>query len=299
MSAHNENLRGIASMISAVIVFAMMDSMLKHLSPRYPFFQLAALRCFSSLVVLLAPMLWTREWAKLRAAQPLLLALRAVLGIGMLGGFVYAVRSLSLAEAYTMFLCAPLLVAAMSGPLLREHVPARRWLAIAMGLAGVAIILHPRGTGLRSLAGLAAALSTLCYAVSAIMVRYLGRRNSNESLVFWFLLMVGVGAGSVSLANWRHIPTGDWGWLAGIGVTGALGQYWITDAFRRAPPSIVVPFEYTAILWAFAIDWIFWSATPTSALIAGAAVVVSSGLYVIWDERRRARLAAEPASVPP
>jgi drug/metabolite transporter (DMT)-like permease len=277
----------------------MMDSMMKHLAPHYPNLQLSALRCFSSALVLLVPLLWTRGWSKLRAAQPGLLALRAVLGVAMLGGFVYAVRALSLAETYTMFLCAPLIVAALSGPLLREHVPARRWIAIAVGLAGVAIILKPQGTGLRSLAGLAAALATVCYSLSALMVRYLGRRNSNESLVFWFRGMVGAAAGAISLPQWRAIESGDWWWLAAIGVTGALGQYWITDAFRRAPPSIVAPFEYTAILWAFAIDWVFWAATPSPTLVAGAAVVVSSGLYVIWDERRRARLAAEPSCVQP
>jgi drug/metabolite transporter (DMT)-like permease len=300
MSSHHENLRGIMSMAFAVFVFAMMDAMMKHLSPRYPPIELSALRCFSSLVVLLIPLVWTRNLARLRTEQPLLLILRAFLGIGMLGFFVYAVRSLSLAETYTMFLCAPLCIAALSGPLLREHVPARRWIAIGIGLAGVTIILQPQGTGLRSFAGLAAALATLCYVFGAILVRYLGRSNTNESLVFWFLLMVGTLAGTVSIiVGWHGIEPRDWIWLAGIGLTGALGQYWFTDAFRRAPPAMVAPFEYTSILWAFVIDWVFWAATPNAALVTGAAVVVSSGLYVIWDERRRARLITDSASVLP
>jgi drug/metabolite transporter (DMT)-like permease len=82
-------------------------------------------------------------------------------------------------------------------------------------------------------------------------------------------------------------------------VSGALGQYWITDAFRRAPPSVVGPFEYTSMLWAFAIDWIFWSAQPTRALLIGAGVVIASGIYVIVDERRMAQLAMNPGSPPP
>ena len=95
------------------------------------------------------------------------------------------------------------------------------------------------------------------------------------------------------------MPPAEWPWLAAVGVAGALGQFWITDAFRRAPPSVVGPFEYTSLLWAFAIDWIFWSASPSMSLIAGAAVVVASGTYVIWDERRSADLALIAASPPP
>ena len=86
-------------------------------------------------------------------------------------------------------------------------------------------------------------------------------------------------------ASWRPIPAADWPWLAGTGLAGALGQFWITDAFRRAPPAVVAPFEYTSILWAFAIDWIFWSASPSSSLMLGAAIVIATGIYVIWDER--------------
>ena len=91
----------------------------------------------------------------------------------------------------------------------------------------------------------------------------------------------------------------DWPWLAATGLAGALGQFWITDAFRRAPPSVVAPFEYTSILWAFAIDWVFWSAKPTARLLLGAGIVVATGLYVVWDERRAVDLPLNPASPPP
>jgi len=117
--------------------------------------------------------------------------------------------------------------------------------------------------------------------------------------VFWYLMIVSVASALLGYADWRPVEAGDWGWLAGIGVSGALGQLWITDAFRRAPPSVVGPFEYTAILWAFAIDWIFWSASPSAALLLGAAIVIGSGVFVILDERRLANLALNPASPPP
>jgi drug/metabolite transporter (DMT)-like permease len=110
---------------------------------------------------------------------------------------------------------------------------------------------------------------------------------------------VGVGSGLLSIGGWKTVQPGDWCWLGAIGISGALGQFWLTDAFRRAPPSVVAPFEYTSILWAFGIDWLFWSATPTSSLVAGAGIVIASGVYVIWDERRAAALALIPATSPP
>jgi drug/metabolite transporter (DMT)-like permease len=299
MAQAEERLRGITAMIAAVAVFSVMDALMKRLSQGYPPMQLSSMRCFASLVFLIVPVAHARNWATLRPGRLGLQLARALLGIVMLAAFVYAVRRLSIAETYSVFLCAPLLIAALSGPMLGEHLPLRRWLAIAVGLGGVLIILRPAGSGLRSMAGLAAALSTVCYALSALTVRTLGRSNSNAAMVFWFLVLVGTGAGIVAIADWRPIASGDWVWLAAIGISGALGQYWITDAFRRAPPGVVAPFEYSAILWGFAIDWIFWSATPTSTLLVGAAVVIGSGLYVIWDERRLALQTLAVACPPP
>jgi drug/metabolite transporter (DMT)-like permease len=111
-----------------------------------------------------------------------------------------------------------------------------------------------------------------------------------RGVVFWYFALVTVGAGALSIAGWQPIQSPDWKWLAAIGVSGALGQYWLTDAFRRAPASVVGPFEYTAILWAFLIDWIFWSAHPSLTLVLGTGVVISSGIFVIFDETRMSEI---------
>jgi drug/metabolite transporter (DMT)-like permease len=225
---------------------------------------------------------------------------RAVLGIGMLGGFVFAVHRLSLAQTYSLFLAAPLLMTALSVPIHGEKVTGKRWLAIIVGLSGVLVILQPWGhDSISMIAAAAAALATICYSLSALTVRTLGRGNSSMSMVFWYLLLVSIGSGLLALGDWRPVPVSDWGWLIGVGVTGALGQMWLTDAFRRAPPSVVGPFEYTAILWAFAIDWIFWSASPSLTLIGGACIVIASGIVIIVDEHRLSQLALNPESPPP
>jgi drug/metabolite transporter (DMT)-like permease len=295
-----ERLRGIAYMVAAVFVFSIMDSLLKRLSSHYAPLQISCLRCISSWLFLLPPIAWQRTWATLRPSNPRLHLFRAVLGIGMLGGFVFAVHRLTLAQTYSLFLAAPLLMTALSVPIHGEQVTGKRWLAVIVGLGGVLIILHPWGHGSFSMiAASAAALATICYSLSALTVRTLGRVNSSMAMVFWYLLLVGIGAGVLAIGDWRPVPVSDWGWLIGIGVTGALGQMWLTDAFRRAPPSVVGPFEYTAILWAFAIDWIFWSASPSLSLIIGACIVIASGIVVIVDERRLGQLALSAASPPP
>jgi drug/metabolite transporter (DMT)-like permease len=295
-----ERLSGIGYMLAAVFVFSIMDALMKRLSTHYGPLQISCLRCLSSWLFLLLPITWQRTWATLRPSGLRLHLFRAALGIGMLASFVFAVHRLSLAQTYSLFLAAPLLMTALSVPIHGEKVAGKRWLAIVVGLCGVLVILQPWGHGAFSLiAACAAAAATICYSLSALTVRSLGRGNSSMSLVFWYLLLVSIGSGVLAAGEWRAVRSSDWGWLIGIGVTGALGQMWLTNAFRRAPPSVVGPFEYTAILWAFAIDWIFWSATPSLSLIAGACIVVASGIVIILDERRLSMLVLNPASPPP
>lgn len=287
-------------MVAAVFIFSIMDALMKRLSSHYPPLQIASLRSLSSWLCLLPPIAWARSWKSLQASGPALHALRGVLGITMLASFVFAVHRLSMAQTYSLFLAAPLLMTALSVPLHKERVPARRWVAIGAGLGGVLVILHPWSAGEYSMAAAAAAaVATVCYSVSALTVRTLGRRNSSMAMVFWYLAIVGIGAGALALQDWQPVQADDWKWLAGVGVSGALGQLWLTEAFSRAPPSVVGPFEYTAILWAFGIDWIFWSAAPSVTLLVGAAIVVGSGIAVIVDERRLAEMAINPASPPP
>jgi drug/metabolite transporter (DMT)-like permease len=287
MQTKSNRLRGIAAMISAVFVFAIMDATMKRLSSHYPAVQISCMRSLASLICIAAPIVWRRSWSDLKATTPVLHVVRGFLGVSMLVTFIFAVNRLSLAQTYSLFLAAPLLMTALSVPLFGDRVTRSRWAAIVAGLVGVVVILKPWSHGgMPLLAAGSAAAATVCYSLSALTVRTLGSRNSSMSMVFWYLALVSVGAGVLSIAGWQPIRSDDWKWLAAIGVSGALGQYWLTDAFRRAPPSVVGPFEYTAILWAFLIDWLFWSSNPSVSLVIGAGVVIASGIFVILDERR-------------
>jgi drug/metabolite transporter (DMT)-like permease len=298
-SQHRGNLRAIALMLAAVGLFAFMDASLKHLAQDYPPLELVVVRCLASLPFLLCYTAWRGSWSVLRPRNVPLHLVRGVLAFTMLVCFIYAVARLSLADTYAIFLCAPLLMTALSVPLLGERVTVARWCAIAVGLAGVLVMLRPTGSGLGTLGGLAAAIAALCYALSGITIRVLGRTDSTGATVLSFLLLAGLGALGLALPDWRPLARADFVWIGCVGVTGAVAQQLITEAFRRAPPAVVGPFEYTAMLWAFGLDWLLWQHLPTAIVLVGSAIVAASGLYMIWDERQSMAPAVLPANPQP
>jgi len=273
-------------MIAAVGCFALMDAIMKQLAQTYGPMQIAFLRAVMSLPLILAALGLTGRFRDLRPVRWSLHLMRGVLGVGMLWMFVYAVRVLSLADAYSIYLSAPLLITALSVPLLGERVSAIQWIAICVGLAGVLVMLDPSASGLATAGGLAAFASAVAYALSAISIRVLARTDTAASMVFWTMVIVAILAGLAGFASWKPIHAASWPWIVALGITGTGGQYFITQAFRLAPASVVAPFEYTALLWAFGLDWILWQVLPESRTFAGASLVIASGLYLIARQRQ-------------
>jgi drug/metabolite transporter (DMT)-like permease len=293
----NQRLRGIAAMLLAVGFFALMDTFLKLFSAHYPALEVSALRGAASIPFVVLSVALTGRLRSLKPVRWRLHLLRGVLAIVMLTTFIYSVRVLPLADAYSVFLAAPLLVTAISVPVLGERVDARRWIAIGIGMLGVLIVLRPAGTGFATLGAVAAFVAAVCYALSAISVRVLTRTDSTAAMVFWFMLMLTIFGGILAAPDWVPLRQEHWPWLVAVGILGALGQHFITEAFRHAPASIVAPFEYTAILWALAIDWVIWRHAPSVVMLAGASIIISCGLFLILLERRTraVSLAAETA----
>lgn len=279
-------------MLVAVAAFSFMDALLKLLAARYPPMQVAALRGATSLPFTLLPVLLAGRLGDLRPRRWPMHLLRGALAVLVLGGFIYAVRVLSLANAYAVFLSAPLLVAALSVPVLKERVNWRNWLAILVGLGGVLVMLRPSASGLNTLGALAALLGATAYAFSALAVRVLTRTDTTVSVVFWTIGLMTLFTGAIAAPGWVAIEPAHWKWLLALGLLAAIGQYLITEAFRAAPPSIVTPFEYTALLWGIAIDRVVWHVSPSARICCGGGLVIASGLYLIWHERARASVAA-------
>ena len=275
-------------MLVAVGSFSLMDAALKVLSSTYPPLQITAIRSFASFPLILLWVSMSRDGFRgILRARFGLHALRAAIGIMMLSTFVYGVRFLPLSEAYSIFFVAPLLITAFAALILRETIEWQRWAAIAIGLAGVLIVLKPSGAGIVTLPGLAVVACAIGYALSAILVRIIGRTDSTQTMVVWLMAMVGAGAGLLALPAWIPIERHHWSAIAAIAVTGTLGQWALTEAFRIGEASFIAPFEYTALAWGLALDWMLWRTVPGGRAFAGAAVIIASGLYLMRRERSR------------
>jgi drug/metabolite transporter (DMT)-like permease len=279
-------------MLFAVAVFSVMDALLKLLAAHYEPLQVAFLRGVTSMPFVLLSVLLRGRAARLRIVNLRLHLFRGALAVLMLGSFVFAVRESSLATTYSIFMCAPLVVAALSAPMLGERVGRAQWMAISVGLAGVLLMLRPSGGDWVSAGSLGAVVAALCYSLAVITLRVLARTDTTESMVFWFTVMMAVGAGLLSIPGWRPLQFPDWPLMVGLGVAGSLGQHFITEAFRNAPVSVVTPLEYTALVWGVVLDFSIWHVLPDAATLLGGAVVVGAGLYVIRREARLRRSAS-------
>jgi len=278
------NLRSIQLMLVAVVLFSVMDTVMKLLAEQFPAMQVAALRSLSSLPLVCAYVAWRRGYTSILRVRWSLHWLRAVIGIVMLALFAYGLKVLSLAEAYTIFFIGPILITVLSVFVLKEKVNAARWVAIAVGMAGVLVVLRPSGTSFLSLGGLAVLVSAVCYAVSTVTGRILARTERSEHMVFWLMLMMAVGASVLAAPGWVPVQAAQLPLLAALAVSGFLAQLALTEAFSHGEASVVAPFEYTALAWGVGIDWLMWKTLPDQITLIGAAIIIGSGLYLIRHE---------------
>ncbi|WP_282246674.1 DMT family transporter [Stenotrophomonas sp. PS02300] len=298
MNAQRSPSRAVAWMLMAVACFSLMDAGMKQLSSSYPTLQVTFLRGAASLPFVLV---WVLATAGPRSLIPVrwgLHLLRGLLGMAMIGCFVFALRSLPLSTAYTIYFVAPLLIAALSVPLLGEHVGPRRWVAIGIGLVGVLVVLRPGVDGFISVPGLMVLLAATAYAVAAITVSMLTRTDTPQSMVVWFLVILALGAGLLAIPDWQPLQLGHAALIAGMGLAGAGGQVALTRAFQLGEASLIAPLEYTGLVWVIGWDLAFWGVLPDRFTWLGAAIIVASGLYLLHRERVRQVRAPQPLDHP-
>jgi len=271
-------------MVVAVALFSAMDAQLKLLAAHYPPLEVAFLRGVLSLPFVIVPVILRGRLERLKPVNVPLHLVRGVMSVVMLTSFVYAVRETSITATYSIFMCAPLLVAALSVPMLGEKVARAQWVAIGVGLAGVLLMLRPGGSRWSTMGGVAAVIAVAMYALSVITLRRLAQTDTTESMVFSFALLLSVGAGLLAIPGWEPLRASDWPMLFGVGLTGAMAQGFITNAFRHAPAAVIAPFEYTALIWGAALDLAIWHVLPSGVTLAGGSVVIGAGLYLIHRE---------------
>ena len=283
----NEKLAGMAAMLVGAASFSFMDAGLKLLTAHYPAAQVAALRGLAALPVVFAWAMYAGGLRQLIQVRWPLHLLRGFMAVFMMVTFTFALKSLTLAKTYAIFFIAPTLIALLSIVWLGERVRRAQWAAIAIGFIGVLIVLKPETSGFGWWGTLAVLGTALGYAVSSVVVKILGRTDSTQSMMFWMTAMLSIGATLLALPGWQAILPGDYPVLAGVAVTGAIGQWGITYAFKHAPAASVAPLEYTAMAWVILIDFVVWSAVPGLRTLIGAGVIIASGVYLLRYETRR------------
>ena len=211
-------------------------------------------------------------------------ALRTVLAVGAMYGFFYGLSHMPLVNALTLGFTAPLMVTALSVPLLGEHVGWRRWLAVFAGFAGVLLMLRP-GSGSFDLAAAAILLAAFCYACQIISARYLG--NTESTLALAFYIVVGPLLVAVLLLGKQEWVVPDlkgWVLMCAAGVCSAIAWVGFINGYRMASPAILAPLEYLALVGGAVAGYLIWGEVPDRWVVAGAAIIVGSGIFVVYRE---------------
>ena len=279
-------LAGIAIMIAGIAGFAVMDATIKWLTADYPVPQVIALRSWFGLPLLVWLSLREGGLPALRTRRPLVHVGRYLLVLLLSLSFFWALSQMKLVDAIAIAFAAPIIITALSVPLLREEVGLRRWIAISVGFCGVLVILRP-GLGVFQWAALAALGSALVYALLMITTRAFKSTESTASLMLY--PQIGISLTGVIMVNffWVTPTLFDLALFALAGFFGSIGVMCLTHAFRLAPAAVIAPFEYTALVWGTLLGYLVWGELPDGITLLGASIIVASGLYIIYRETRQ------------
>ncbi len=273
----------VAFLMLGVVGGLSLDVCAKWLLQSYTLQQFVFLRSIFGLLVFFLIARWYGGFSSLATRRWPWHLLRTLLASGAMFGFFYGLIYMPLVNALTLAFTAPLIVTALSVPILGEHVGWRRWIAALVGFAGVLIILRP-GSGLIDVASLAVLGAAVSYAGLAITARKLAGTESS------FALSVYVVTGPLLISsftvggNWSPPDASGWFLFLLAGVFSALAWIGIVGGYRRAAPVVLAPFEYTALIGAAIAGYMIWDEVPDRWVVVGALIIISSGLYIVYRE---------------
>ena len=261
-----------------------LDLCAKAILESYPLEQFVFLR---SLIGLLLFLLLARQFGGFRSLATRRFRwhlLRTLLACGAMFGFFFGLSRMPLIDALTLGFTAPLIMTALSVPLLGEHVGWRRWLAVIAVFAGVIMILRP-GKGTLTLAAMGVLFAALCYACLAITARKLADTESTFGLSVYVIAGPMIISGLLSMdGDWVAPDATGWTLFLAAGVCSVIAWIGLVGGYRRAPPAILAPFEYTALIAGAVAGYLVWGEIPDRWVVAGALVIISSGLYIVYRE---------------
>src|SRR6266404_4985553 len=275
-------LAGIGLMLLSIFMFSFGDALGKFMVATYSVGQLLWLRACAALLVLL-PVIWKQRAEFSRIERPWLQLLRVTLSTLEVAAFFLATVYLPLADVITYYLASPIFVTALSTIVLREHVGWRRWSAVLIGFCGVVIALRPSSQTVSWPAAIALG-GSLSFALLMLITRSL--RATPD-----FVLASSQFAGSFTLGalmspfGWVTPSVGSLGLFAAAGCISVAALLCVNRSLKLAPASIVVPYQYSMIVWAVMFGYVVFGDVPSVATILGAAIIIGAGLYIFLRER--------------
>ena len=281
-----QRLTGIALMCGAVALFACLDTTAKYLNTQMDSMEIAWARYTSAFVLTLIVSNPFTHAGLLRTKRPALQITRSVLLVGSTALNFLALRWLQLDEALSIVFTFPFIVAIASGPMLGEWLGWRRWTAICVGFGGVLLITRPGFGGMHP-AALLSLTATIFYGFYAVITRIVSRVDSNQTSLFYANF---IGA-LVMLPVIPFVWSAPENWLialmlVGTGVLGSVGHFLLISGHRLAPAAVLSPFIYTQLIWVVILGYLVFDHVPNSWTMAGAAIVIGSGLYLLYRERK-------------
>jgi drug/metabolite transporter (DMT)-like permease len=282
----NNTRLGIMVMIASTFVLSLQDGVSRHLASEYNVLMIVMLRYwfFATFVIAIA----IRQAGGLRKAattqQPILQIARGVLLAAEVCVGILAFTYLGLVDSLAIFICYPLIVAALSGPVLGETVGWRRWAAIGVGFIGVMIFLKP-GMGVFDLASILPLLSAVMFAAYALMTRFAARQDSTATSFFWTGTVGCVFMTAIAVWMWEPMIPTDWMWMGVLCITGAIGHWLLIKCYELAEASAVQPFAYFHLVFGTIVGVSVFGEVVELNVALGAVIVVAAGLFTFWRER--------------
>jgi len=284
-------------MCGAVGLFAFLDTLAKYLNTQMDTLEVVWARYTSAFMLTLIVSNPFTHSGLLRTRSPKLQITRSFLLIGSTLFNFLALRWLQLDEALSIIFTFPFIVAMISGPILGEWVGWRRWSAIGFGFAGVLLITRPGFGGMHP-AALISLAATICYGFYAVITRIVSRVDSNQTSLFYANFIGALVMLPVIPFVWR--PPADWTialMLMMTGVLGSTGHYFLIAGHRLAPASVLSPYVYTQLIWVVILGYFVFGQVPNHWTIAGATMVIASGLYLLYRERKLGKSTTSEAAV--
>lgn len=301
----DRNLTGILLLLIGVLAFTIQDVIVKFVSGGYSIHQIVLFRCLGALPLILAVLVYEGGVRSFLKAPHRLICVRSIIQYVSYTLWFLAIATISIADALAIGFISPLIITALAGLVLREHVGLDRWLAILAGFAGTILMLRP-GFGVFEPAAMLVFLSATCYAAGAILTRRIGVAASSATMGLNSLLLGIVMSGIAGLVSSGGLEVGAhpslqmmfraWQWpdatdlllMLSAGAAAGVGMITVAQAYRISQPAVIAPFEYSGMFWALIAGYAIWRQTPDLISVVGITIVIGAGLYIASLEGRRA-----------